>query len=101
MHLRTRQIAEVVDPEILARKTPGFVGADLRNLCNEAALLAARQDKEEVEMVDFEEATDRLFLGLRQKSVTPTEKERKVTAYHEGGHTLLGHLLGPESTVVH
>jgi len=101
VHLRTRQIAEDVDPEILARKTPGFVGADLRNLCNEAALLAARQDKEEVEMVDFEEATDRLFLGLRQKSVTPTEKERKVTAYHEGGHTLLGHLLGPESTVVH
>ena len=101
VHLRTRTIAEDVDPEILARKTPGFVGADLRNLCNEAALLAARQNKEQVEMADFEEATDRLFLGLRQKSVTPTEKERKVTAYHEGGHTLLGHLLNSESTIVH
>ncbi len=101
VHLRTRKIADDVDPEILARKTPGFVGADLRNLCNEAALLAARQDKDVIEMADFEEATDRLFLGLRQKSVTPTEKERKVTAYHEGGHTLLGHLLNSESTVVH
>jgi len=101
VHLRTRQIAEDVDPEILARKTPGFVGADLRNLCNEAALLAARQSKDVVEMVDFEEATDRLFLGLRQRSITPTEKERRVTAYHEGGHTLLGHLLNSESTIVH
>jgi len=101
VHLRPRKIADDVDPEILARKTPGFVGADLRNLCNEAALLAARQDKDVIEMADFEEATDRLFLGLRQKSVTPTEKERKVTAYHEGGHTLLGHLLNSESTVVH
>ena len=101
VHLRTRQTAEDVDPEILARKTPGFVGADLRNLCNEAALLAARQEKDVVEMADFEEATDRLFLGLRQKSVTPTEKERRVTAYHEGGHTLLGHLLNSESTIVH
>jgi len=101
VHLRTRQIADDVDPEILARKTPGFVGADLRNLCNEAALLAARQSKDVVEMVDFEEATDRLFLGLRQRSITPTEKERRVTAYHEGGHTLLGHLLNSESTIVH
>jgi cell division protease FtsH len=101
VHLRPRKIAGDVDPEILARKTPGFVGADLRNLCNEAALLAARQNKEEVEMADFEEATDRLMLGLRQRSVTPTEKERKVTAYHESGHTLLGHLLNSESTVVH
>jgi len=101
VHLRTRQVAEDVDPEIIARKTPGFVGADLRNLCNEAALLAARQDKAAIEMADFEEATDRLFLGLRQKSVTLTEKERTVTAYHEGGHTLLGHLLKSESTVVH
>jgi len=101
VHLRTRQIADDVDPEVLARKTPGFVGADLRNLCNEAALLAARQDKDRVEMADFEEATDRLLLGLRQRSITPTEKERKVTAYHESGHTLLGHLLNSETMVVH
>ncbi len=101
VHLQPRTAADDVDPEIIARKTPGFVGADLRNLCNEAALLAARQDKEAIEMVDFEEATDRLLLGLRQKSVTPTEQERKVTAYHESGHTLLGHLLPSDSTVVH
>jgi len=101
VHLRTRKVSDDVDPEILARKTPGFVGADLRNLCNEAALLAARQNKDLVEMVDFEEATDRLLLGLRQRSVTPTEKEREVTAYHEGGHTLLGHLLKSDSSVVH
>ena len=101
VHLRTRKIADDVDPEILALKTPGFVGADLRNLCNEAALLAARLEKEAIQMADFEEATDRLLLGLRQKSITPTEKERKVTAYHEGGHTLLGHILKSESTVVH
>jgi len=101
VHLRPRKVDEDVDPEVLARKTPGFVGADLRNLCNEAALLAARQNKDAIHMVDFEEATDRLLLGLRQKSITPTEKERKVTAYHEGGHTLLGHILKSESTVVH
>ncbi len=101
VHLKTRKTSDDVDPEILARKTPGFVGADLRNLCNEAALLAARQTKDQIEMVDFEEATDRLLLGLRQRSVTPTEKEREVTAYHEGGHTLLGHLLNSESSVVH
>ena len=101
VHLRPRKISDDVDPETIARKTPGFVGADLRNLCNEAALLAARQDKDVIEMVDFEEATDRLLLGLRQKSVTPTEQERKVTAYHESGHTLLGHLLPSESSVVH
>jgi len=101
VHLRSRRVAEDVDPETLARKTPGFVGADLRNLCNEAALLAARNDKEAVEMSDFEEATDRLLLGLRQRSVTPTEKERRVTAYHESGHTLLGFLLNSESTIIH
>ncbi|MGD9675299.1 MAG: ATP-dependent zinc metalloprotease FtsH [Candidatus Bipolaricaulia bacterium] len=101
VHLKTRKVAADVNSEILARKTPGFVGADLRNLCNEAALLAARKDKETIEMSDFEEATDRLFLGLRRKSVVPTEKERKVTAYHESGHTLLGFLLKPADNVVH
>jgi cell division protease FtsH len=99
--LRTRKIADDVDPEVLARKTPGFVGADLRNLCNEAALLAARHGKDVIEMKDFEEATDRLVLGLRQKSITPSENERRVTAYHEGGHALLGHLLTSENAVVH
>ncbi|MEI6170938.1 MAG: ATP-dependent zinc metalloprotease FtsH [bacterium] len=101
VHLKTRKVAADVDAEILARKTPGFVGADLRNLCNEAALLAARKNKEEVEMSDFEEATDRLYPGLRRKSVVPTDKERRVIAYHESGHTLLGFLLKPGDVVVH
>ena len=101
VHLKTRKVGEDVDPEVLARKTPGFVGADLRNLCNEAALLAARLNKDEVTMEDFNEATDRLFLGLRRKSVTPTDKERTLTAYHESGHTLLGFLLKPYDQIVH
>jgi cell division protease FtsH len=101
VHLKTRKVAGDVDAEILARKTPGFVGADLRNLCNEAALLAARKNKEQIEMSDFEEATDRLYLGLRRKSVVPTDKERRLTAYHESGHTLLGFLLKPYDMVVH
>jgi len=100
VHLKTRKVSGDVDAEILARKTPGFVGADLRNLCNEAALLAARKNKEEVEMSDFEEATDRLYLGLRRRSVVPTDKERKVIAYHESGHTLL-HFLLTHDMVVH
>jgi cell division protease FtsH len=100
VHLKTRKVSGDVDAEILARKTPGFVGADLRNLCNEAALLAARKNKEEVEMADFEEATDRLYLGLRRRSVVPTDKERRVIAYHESGHTLL-HFLLTHDMVVH
>jgi cell division protease FtsH len=100
VHLKTRKVSGDVDAEILARKTPGFVGADLRNLCNEAALLAARKNKEEVQMSDFEEATDRLYLGLRRKSVVPTDKERRVIAYHESGHTLL-HFLLTHDMVVH
>ncbi len=101
VHLKQRKVGADVNPEILARKTPGFVGADLRNLCNEAALLAARKNKEEIGMSDFEEATDRLYLGLRRKSVVPTDKERRLTAYHESGHTLLGFILKPYDMVVH
>jgi len=101
VHLRDKVLAEDIDPSILARKTPGFVGADLRNLCNEAALLAARKDKAVIDMADFEEATDRVWLGLRRKSVVPTEKERRITAYHESGHALLGHLLQKEDRAVH
>ena len=101
VHLRGKTIAEDVDTGVLARQTPGFVGADLRNLCNEAALLAARKNKAVVDMTDFEEATDRVWLGLKRKSVVPTEKERRITAYHESGHALLGHLLQREDRSVH
>ena len=101
VHLRNKTVADDVDPEVLARKTRGYTGADIRNLCNEAALLAARSDKEQVEMIDFEEATDRLALGLKRPSMVPTEKERRMTAYHESGHALVGHVLRGDDFNVH
>ncbi len=101
VHLRGKTVASDVDPGMLARQTPGFVGSDLRNLCNEAALLAARKNKAVIGMADFEEATDRVWLGLKRKSVVPTEKERRITAYHESGHALLGYLLQKEDRAVH
>ena len=100
VHLRNKTLAEDVDPSILARRTPGFVGADLRNLCNEAALLAARLNKDAIEMVDFEEATDRVIAGLQRKGIVITEEVRERIAYHESGHALLGQLL-PHADPVH
>jgi cell division protease FtsH len=101
VHLKTRVVAEDVEPEVLARQTPGYVGADLRNLCNEAALLAARRDKAKIEMADFEEARDRLSLGLRRRNVIPSEQERKLKAYHESGHAITAHVLLSEDQKVH
>jgi len=101
VHLRNKTIAEDVDSEIIARRTRGYTGADIRNLCNEAALLAARSDKEQIEMCDFEEATDRLSLGLKRPSMVPTEKERKMLACHESGHALVGHILRGDDYSVH
>jgi len=100
VHLRNKKIADDVDTAILARRTPGFVGADLRNLCNEAALLAARDDKEAVEMVDFEEATDRVIAGVRRKGIVLGADVRERIAYHESGHALVGWLL-PHAYPVH
>jgi len=100
LHLKTKSIAPDVDPLILARRTPGFVGADLRNLCNEAALLAARSDKERAEMSDFEEAIDRVIAGVRRKGIIIGPEVRERIAYHESGHALLGRLL-PKADPVH
>jgi cell division protease FtsH len=100
VHLRNKKVAEDVDTAILARRTPGFVGADLRNLCNEAALLAARDNKEAVEMVDFEEATDRVIAGVRRKGIVLAPDVRERIAYHESGHALVGWLL-PHAYPVH
>jgi cell division protease FtsH len=100
VHLRNKRVAEDVDTAVLARRTPGFVGADLRNLCNEAALLAARSDKEAVEMVDFEEATDRVIAGVRRKGIVLSPDVRERIAYHESGHALVGWLL-PHAYPVH
>ncbi len=100
VHLQNKNLAGDVDPVILARRTPGFVGADLRNLCNEAALLAARENKATVEMVDFEEATDRIIAGVRRKGIIISEEVRERIAYHESGHALLGRIL-PKADPVH
>ncbi len=78
-----------VDLEVIARGTPGFAGADLANLCNEAALYAARSNKKWVEMSDFENAKDKVYMGAERRSMVMTEEDKKITAYHEAGHTVL------------
>jgi cell division protease FtsH len=100
VHLRGKTLAPDVDPAVLARQTPGFVGADLKNLCNEAALLAARENKSIIEMSDFEEAIDRVIAGVRRKGIVLSKEIRERIAYHESGHALLGELL-PKADPVH
>ena len=99
LNVHTRQpykLAEDVNLEILARATPGFSGADLENMANEAALLAARCDKENIDMICFDEAKDRVLMGPERRSLVISEEERRVTAYHEAGHALMLHFV-PES----
>ncbi len=93
IHLRDKKLAPGVDVGLLARRTPGFVGADLENLCNEAALLAARRNKDRIEPEDFEEALDRVLTGLARKGMYIKDEERIRIAYHETGHALLNKLL--------
>jgi cell division protease FtsH len=93
VHTREKPLAEEVDLEILARRTPGFSGADLENLLNEAALLAARIGKTKIEMLECEEAIDRVIVGPERKSRVISDKEREITAYHEAGHALIAKLL--------
>ncbi len=93
VHMKKTPIAPDVDPVTLAKGTPGFSGADLENLVNEAALLAAKQDKERVGMMDFEEAKDKVYMGLERKSKVISEEDKKTTAYHEAGHALVARFL--------
>jgi len=93
VHMRKTPVEKDVDPVILAKGTPGFSGADLENLVNEAALLAAKRNKEKIDMVDFEDAKDKVYMGLERKSKVIKEEDRKVTAYHEGGHALVARFL--------
>jgi len=93
-------LAHAVDLQILARGTPGFSGADLENLMNEGALIAAKRDKDYVEMVDLEDAKDKVLMGKERRSVILSEDEKRTTAYHEGGHALVARLL-PNSDPVH
>ncbi len=93
VHLKGKPLAEDVDPEVLARRTPGFTGADIANLVNEAALLAARRDKQRIEMSDFEDAIERVIAGPERRSKLISEKEREMVAFHEVGHAIVGELL--------
>ena len=100
VHMRKVPVAPDVNPNVLARGTPGFSGADLANLVNESALFAARKNKRLVEMQDFEDAKDKLLMGPERKSFVMREEERRNTAYHESGHTVVAKLL-PTADPVH
>lgn len=100
VHLKKVLTAPDVEAKVIARGTPGFSGADLANLVNEAALLAARRDKKVVTMLELEEAKDKVMMGLERKSLVMTEQEKRLTAYHEGGHAIVA-LHCPESDPIH
>ena len=100
VHMRKVPLADDVDTNILARGTPGFSGADLANLINEAALFAARANKRTVDMDDFEKAKDKVVMGAERRSIVMPEKERMNTAYHESGHTVVAKML-PHTDPVH
>jgi cell division protease FtsH len=100
VHLRKVPIARDVEPHVLARGTPGFSGAELANLVNEAALFAARRNKQIVDMRDFEDAKDKIIMGPERKSAVMREEERRNTAYHESGHAVVASLL-PKADPVH
>jgi cell division protease FtsH len=100
IHVRGVKLSKDVDLKVIAARTPGFVGADLANMVNEAALLAARKNKTEVEMTDFEAAIDRLIAGLEKKRRVMNQKEKDIVAYHECGHTIVAELL-PTTDPVH
>lgn len=93
VHTRKTPIAPDVDLDILARGTPGFSGADLANMCNEAALLAARRNKDKITMQEFEDAKDKILMGVERKSLIISDDEKKLTAYHECGHVLVSKFL--------
>ncbi len=93
VHAKNKQISPEVDLKILAKRTPGFTGADLQNLLNEAALLAARHDKTQIEMEDIDSSIDRVIAGIEKKSKVMTEQDKELTSYHEVGHALIAKLV--------
>ncbi|WP_047980735.1 ATP-dependent zinc metalloprotease FtsH [Ornithinibacillus contaminans] len=100
VHAKNKPLDASVDLKTIAMRTPGFSGADLENLLNEAALVAARQDKKQIDMLDVDEAIDRVIAGPAKKSRVISEKERNIVAYHESGHTIIGMVLD-DADVVH
>ena len=93
VHVKGKPMAEDVELEVIAQRTPGFTGADLSNLVNEAALMAARKNKKKINMPEMEEAAERVIMGPERKSRVISDNEKRLTAYHEGGHTIVGMLL--------
>lgn len=93
VHVKGKPISPEVELGVIARRTPGFTGADLSNLVNEAALMAARKNKNKIDMPEMEEAAERVIMGPERRSRVISDKEKRLTAYHEGGHTLVGMLL--------
>jgi cell division protease FtsH len=100
VHVRNLLLGDNVNLEVLASQTPGFAGAEIANICNEAALLAARKEKDVVEMDDFEQAIDRVIAGLEKKNKLISPEERKVIAFHESGHAIAGWFLENTDPVV-
>lgn len=93
VHVKGKPMGQDVNLDVIAQRTPGFTGADLSNLVNEAALLTARKDKKAINMPEMEEAAERVIMGPERKSRVISDKEKRLTAYHEGGHTIVGMLL--------
>jgi cell division protease FtsH len=100
VHTKKTRLADNIDLSIIARGTPGFTGADLENMTNEAALLAARRNKDKIEMVDLEDAKDKVLMGTERKSMIISDEEKRTTAFHEAGHTLVAKLL-PNTDPIH
>jgi cell division protease FtsH len=100
VHLKALKLAAEVDAHKLAEQTPGFAGAEIANVCNEAALIAARTDKKEVEMIDFNAAIDRVIGGLEKKNKIISPEEKKIVAYHEAGHAVVGWFLDSTDPLV-
>jgi len=100
VHMRKVPVSDDVDTNVIARGTPGFSGADLANIVNEAALFAARANQRLVEMIDFEKAKDKIMMGAERRSMVMSEKEKRLTAYHESGHAIVGRLV-PDHDPVH
>ncbi len=99
VHMKKTPVSDDVDIDVLAKGTPGFSGADLENLVNEAALFAAKQNKDKLYIEDFEESKDKIYMGLKRKSKVTREEDRKTTAYHEAGHALVARFL-PDTDVI-
>ncbi len=100
VHVKKLKLSDDIDLKVLASQTPGFAGAELANLCNEAALMAARRDKKSVEMIDFQDAIERVVAGLEKKNKLINPNERKIVAYHEAGHAIVGWYLEHTDTVL-